>query len=744
MSYLRTLTLAAGALGVSGLACTKDSVPAPRTSLSAVVAPLELPAATDACYHLTVWNDVTALDDDTEVWDQPSLCASQYGADDGIRFTGICDAQAGLDDDDVSNDGKNAIRLVLNDVYTGGTVDTGSAMTVGEDYINPCPAPTEGEDNGCVLIADCAPNEDTKIEFNLTVMRQASLGFFDTVVRFQDVFCAAKLDCVDNDGETTLDYLYDPATESDGPTAVLGFACVGGGGEDVHMYLDDVTITCDNGSATIDVAGGSGNLSASELVQSAPNPLFGAAINTGAGFEGAHYWNVLVGMNLDPANGECTLTTSGTVSELAFTDNATPTHNRYPFITWSVPLSDDGVRQCTRHPLNGGNGVATAYTDIDAPETFDHTLALAVAAPACPCWDTADLTALAQSLMSGAYEPWAGEQTWSGGSQLAFMIDGGDDEFYVVAQADEGTYECQYYAVVSGASVSVQQEIGEADHAACTSAIRVLMNDPCQTDNGGCSGPTPYCTYDGPNQSHCQECVTDDDCQDPAAPSCHPSTNTCEDPDPCAVDNGGCAGACWNDGAFSSQCVACTGDVHCASGTTCDMTGPSSATWHTCVDCTADVHCDAGTTCDTTHSGSATWHMCTECGPRSDYQANYYCASGTWCTLANTCEATPSLPIVEVNPNPRTWDGWQSGCAALGSYHRPTYAELAGAMQAFFQNGEDMGYTFIPNNGFLTSRYLHVAYASVGYMPPPGNWNGAQHVFGDGFSLNSRMLCFPD
>ena len=229
MKYLRTLTLAAGALGVSGLACTKDSVPVPQTSLSAVVAPLELPAATDACYHLTVWNDVSDLGDDTEVWDQPTLCASQYGANNGIRFTGICDAQAGLDDEDETNDGKNAIRLVLNDIYTGGTVDTGTPLTAGEDYINPCPAPTEGEDNGCVLVADCAQNEDTKIEFNLTVMRQASLGFFDTVVKISDVFCAAKLDCEDQNDDA-LTYLHDPATDADGETAVLGFTCLGGSG----------------------------------------------------------------------------------------------------------------------------------------------------------------------------------------------------------------------------------------------------------------------------------------------------------------------------------------------------------------------------------------------------------------------------------------------------------------------------------------------------------------------------------
>src|SRR5690606_30711649 len=135
---------------------------------------------------------------------------------------------------------------------------------------------------------------------------------------------------------TTLSYLYDPATQTDGPTAVLGFVCLGGSGEDIYMYLDDITVDCEGGDATIDVSGGPGNLGSGELSQTGNAPLFGAAVNTGAGFQGSHYWNVLLGMNLDANNGSCTLTTSGTVSETELTDNETPTHNRYPYVTWSV------------------------------------------------------------------------------------------------------------------------------------------------------------------------------------------------------------------------------------------------------------------------------------------------------------------------------------------------------------------------------------------------------------------------
>jgi hypothetical protein len=408
MKYIRTLTLAAGALGVSGAACSSDES-APKTTLSAVVAPLDLPAATDACYHLTVWNDVENLGSSTEVWDQPVLCASQYGANNGIRFTGICDAEAGFGDEDNSNDGKNAIRLILNGIYKDGDVETGTALTEGEDYINPCPAPESGEDNGCVLLADCTQNQDTKIEFNLTVMRQASLGFFDTVVKISDVFCAAKLDCLDQE-DNPLTYLHNPDTDADGETAVLGFTCLGGSGGEINMYLDDLVITCVNGSgvtrtATVDPSAGPGNITPT---QTGDDFLFGAAVNTGEGFQGSRYWNVLLGINGSVAGETCTLETVGTVSETGLdgTPFETPEHTRYPFIQWSVPLSANGALACTRHPLNGDNGVSTEYSEIDDAQTFAHELDLTVPAEpvACPCWDVGTSAAqIATIATNGGY-----------------------------------------------------------------------------------------------------------------------------------------------------------------------------------------------------------------------------------------------------------------------------------------------------------------------------------------------------
>lgn len=346
-------------------------------TLSVSVAPLTLPDMTDACYGLTVYNttNIASFGAATEVWTQPSLCASDYGANGGIRFTGICDAQAAGATHD------NAIRLVVNDIYTGGSFDGGgTALIAGTDYENPCPAPSSPtEDNGCILTAPCEENADSKIEFNLTVMRNASLGFFDTIVRFQDLFCAAKLDCLDEEN-APLTYLYDAGAGADGVTAVLGFACSGGDGiDDVFLYLDEISVTCSGGpsgprTATVDPSAGPGNVIPTQT--GASDVLFGAAVNRGEGLEGTVYWNVLLGLSLDGGVGEtCTLTASGTASETELEAGATPDHSRYPYISWDVDLSTAAALSCTRHPLNDSNGdVETIYTSIDTPEAFEFQL----------------------------------------------------------------------------------------------------------------------------------------------------------------------------------------------------------------------------------------------------------------------------------------------------------------------------------------------------------------------------------
>ncbi len=490
----------------TSLGCTGGQAPdtSSGANISVTVAPLDLPLMTDACYGLSVFGtaDILSMHEDTLVWKQPSLCASDYGAEGGIRFTGICDAQAGGFDENGSAldvDHNNTVMLVLNDIYTGGDWDgDGVALSEGQDYINPCPAVADGEDNDCILKVPCTANQDKKVLFNLTVMRDAQIGFFDTVVKFHDVFCAAKLDCLDDDN-STLTYLHNPDADppGDGPTAVLGFACLGGAQDDnatqIYMYLDNLEITCATGTgdtyavtrtATIDPSGGPGNLAAPDLDQTgSPNVLFGAAVNTGEGFQGMQFWNVLLGLNLPGVPGEtCTLHTTGTVSEDPLNDNATPAATRYPYIDWTLDLTEDGNRSCTRHPLNGEEGgVATQYTALDAITSFDNALAFGVT---CPCWDVAEIEVRAAAITAGGpgtYQ-WLRQNASEGFQTFELLGLGGEyDMMYLVAgELSSGMRMC---ALDSEAGVIA--DISEAELASCWVDILTFTDDPCAVANGG-------------------------------------------------------------------------------------------------------------------------------------------------------------------------------------------------------------------------------------------------------------------
>jgi hypothetical protein len=497
---------------------------------------------TDACYALSVYNttDVTAMGPDTLVWTQQSLCASDYGALGGIRFTGLCDANAGgFDEAGEPNDPdfNNTVKLVVNDLFWGGDWDgEGAALSPDTDYINPCPQTPDGEDNGCILTIPCTKNQDAKVLFNLTVMRDARLGFFDTVVKFKDVYCAAKLDCVEDDGETTLTYLHDPnaTPPGDGPTAVLGFACTGGDGGDAFMYLDDLVITCRDAddnitrTATVDPSGGPGNLAAPDLANTGftvtDDVLFGAAVNTGDAFEGTTYWNVLLGLNLPGAPGEtCVLETRGTVGEVAFTNNATPENTRYPYIDWSVTLTEDGQRTCTRHPLNGGeSGVHTTYTDIDAPRTFAHSLAPTTSN--CPCWDFAAVraamdTIIARDLETLEYD-WSIDVDFDGNSDTTVEVMLGVADQQTAALVGAGrygdTFLCARYEGPDDADHTWLESIAPTTISAaqfehCLDETLTLLDNPCFTNNGGC---VDLCRYDGPGAHTCIGCESDADCAD--------------------------------------------------------------------------------------------------------------------------------------------------------------------------------------------------------------------------------------
>ena len=265
--------------------------------------------------------------------------------------------------------GVNAVRLELDDVYMDGVAGQGGVVLSPDFYLNPCPA----DSDACVLTAPCADDTTYPVDFDLTIASHPDVGIFDTRVLLGDVLCAASLDCEEHGG-ATLEYLTDPITGLDGPTAVLGFACAGGmDAAATYLYLDDLVISCTNGwTATVDPSGPVGYTTPID-----PHGLlYAAAINRGDANRAIGYWNVPLGLNLEAlaAAGTCSLTTQGAATEDAACE--TPTQSRFPVIRWEVDLTSGGVRTCGRHALNAPDGaVSTFYTPMSAPARFDYRMA---------------------------------------------------------------------------------------------------------------------------------------------------------------------------------------------------------------------------------------------------------------------------------------------------------------------------------------------------------------------------------
>ncbi|PKN58968.1 MAG: hypothetical protein CVU56_03225 [Deltaproteobacteria bacterium HGW-Deltaproteobacteria-14] len=333
-----------------GTGCAEDAVgPAGRVAIS--VAPLSYPGVTNATYTLEVRN---AGDD---VVFTRTVDSRGYGSGDGsASYVGPCDADAGAN--------PNTVTLTLTGLYAGA----GGAVEIpATSYHNPGPLTRS---------VACAPNADVAVIFDVTLARQANQGFFDVAVAFSNVFCSAKLDCVDADGDPLL--LLHDADGARARTVVVGLACTGdaASGGETWLYHDAVTVTCTDGTALVDPSAGPGNLSEGQGIQSTGTaPLFGAAVYRGTeqlGFN-KRYWNVLVG--LAPTAAGCTVTTAATASPDAFDDGRTPAGTTWPYIDWDVDVTaaGTGALACTTHPVNGAaphDGVATLYSGVDTPESF--------------------------------------------------------------------------------------------------------------------------------------------------------------------------------------------------------------------------------------------------------------------------------------------------------------------------------------------------------------------------------------
>lgn len=330
-------------------------------ALQVEVAPLTLPGVADACYSLAITNEAGE-----PVWSRGGLCASDYGAAGGISYVAPCDAS------DPDNDGvaTQTVTLTIDGLYRTGDLPL--------SFIDPCAAPHAP--GGCQLTTVCAANRDTPVRFDLTVMREAAQGFFDITVGFDDIFCAAKVDCLDDNGPLTL--LHHPGTGLREQTAVVAFACTAGTGTQTALLHDRLTLRCGTQAIELDPSVGPGNAWGSGATQSADpdasDPFWQYAVYAGrevlsCGSDSCEkvYWNVALGF--DPTARDCHLTTRATALDRSRPGLTTPV-GAYPYVDFDIRLTTDNISPalaCSRHPLNGeALGVSTRYTPLTSSRTF--------------------------------------------------------------------------------------------------------------------------------------------------------------------------------------------------------------------------------------------------------------------------------------------------------------------------------------------------------------------------------------
>ena len=339
MTALHLRLAAAGAVSLL-LGCTNPVPAGPQGRVAIDVAPLNLQGVTDAAYTLTVTNAPGGGGD--VVWTRAVTSASYGDGAGSLSYVGTCDASTGA----------NTVRLELTSLS-----DASGPIAVGS-YMNPTPIERE---------VTCVPDADVAVTFDVTLARRAEQGFFDVAVQFSDIFCSAKLDCLDGQGGD-LELLHLPGGAR-GLTAVLGFACTASLAGTTYLYMDDPVVSCTGAGDVVVDPTGVGN------VTPTANPggyLFGAAVYRGLeGLANKGYWNIAFGLDQSTFGdvGTCVLRGRATASNTAWPQQndgfPLPAGSVYPVIDWQVTLSDDqagGRRVCTTHEVDAtGSDVATSY-----------------------------------------------------------------------------------------------------------------------------------------------------------------------------------------------------------------------------------------------------------------------------------------------------------------------------------------------------------------------------------------------
>jgi hypothetical protein len=306
------------------------------------VGQLSLPSISDAVWTIKMSGPTGPL------WEE-TINSAAYGDGKGsISYVGPCDASA---------DGQNTITLELVELVP----------LTAADWVSPGPM---------TRTFTCASNADTLVEFDVTVLRDANMGFADIAVNFEDIFCSAKFDCVD-DNNTPIEFVPD-ASGVRRPSAVLAVACSGDTNADLRLYTNDAVITCASGET----------YTLSPMPEglkfpppgTPPGALLAGQLNawgtTEDSITSGVYLSLAFAFGADfgaqGAHADCRLSFRATATNGALADNTLPAGMTYPVIEWDVPLTNaNSGPACGAYALFEGQEVTPAYSS--GGETFSHS-----------------------------------------------------------------------------------------------------------------------------------------------------------------------------------------------------------------------------------------------------------------------------------------------------------------------------------------------------------------------------------
>ena len=337
------LFLVAPAYVLTSACAASDTAPG-RGALEIAVAPLSLDgdAPGVACYSVRVEHD------GVQVFENPWVCSGAALDDHGrevpasgngplgdIIYVGAC-----VDEDEGAT--PNQLTIALHTIYDA----TGA---VRDDLILPPPL---------VLTVPCNENDDTRVAASFVLMLAAQRGFVDLVVRFDELECAAKIDCA-----KALVPLTDPSLDA----IVVALTCSAHGSTFTELYVDTLTLTCAPDGGGPEVVVDVDPTRSPGVFMAAPATSFVQAVLGSEGVLGdgrESYWTLAVALaDLSPY-ASCALTD---LRMTAGVGGSLPGFGSYPLITLADPHGVrfwDGTTLSCKSPLDGvGSGLATTYAD---------------------------------------------------------------------------------------------------------------------------------------------------------------------------------------------------------------------------------------------------------------------------------------------------------------------------------------------------------------------------------------------